>query len=57
MIITIRSTERHVSELWLFKIFVDCVGYQNYFHVKLVEMNNSYVCFIFMHASWSKIEQ
>ena len=38
---TIPSTDHHVSELWYFQIFLDCVGYQQYFHFKLVAMNNS----------------
>ena len=53
--ITLPSTDRHVSELLLFQIFLDCVGYQvgyqEYFHFKLVTMNDSYVCRNFMHAS------
>ena len=50
-------TDRHVNELRLFQIFLDCVCYQQYFHFKLVAINNSYVCLNFMHASWSNIEQ
>ena len=37
--IRIPSTNRHVSELWLFQVFLDCVGYQQYFNFKLVAMN------------------
>ena len=54
---SIPSTDRHVNELWLFQIFLDCVGYQQYFHFRLVSMNNSYVYLNFMHASWSNIEK
>ena len=54
MNITILSTDRHVSELWLFQIFLECAGYQLTVHFKIVAMNNSYN---FMHASWSNIEQ
>ena len=27
--------DHHVNELWVFQIFLDCFGYQQYFHVKL----------------------
>ena len=39
--ITMPSTDCHVIKLWHFQIFLDCVGYQQYFHFKLVAMNNS----------------
>ena len=55
--ITIPSTDDHVSELWLFQIFLDCVGYQQYFHFELVAIKYSYVRLDFMHALQSNVEQ
>ena len=52
--ITIPSTDRHVSEVWIFQIVVDCVGYQQYFHFKLVAMNNSYECLKGAQSYFSK---
>ena len=36
--LTLQSpTDGHVNEMWLIQIFLDCVGYQQYFHFKLVQ--------------------
>ena len=50
-------TDSNVGELWLLQIFLDCVGYQEYFHFKQVTMNNHIACLNFMHASWSVINK
>ena len=44
-LITIPSTDRHMSELWLFQIFLDCVGYHASIlsFQTIVPMNNSFV--------------
>ena len=49
--IIIPSTDCHVIKLWHVQIFLDCVGYQQYFHYKLVAMIiiHMYVLFSCMH--------
>ena len=50
--ITIIFSDRHVNKLLLFRIFLDCVGYQQCFHFKLV--CTVHLSINFMNVSKSK---
>ena len=51
------SIEYHVNELWLFPIFLDCDGYQQWFCSKLKSIDIFYMYLDFIKVSRSNIKQ
>ena len=51
------SIDRHVNKLWLFLIFLDCVGLQQWFRFKLVAIIISYMYLNFINVSRSNVKQ
>ena len=55
--ITIPSIDHHVNELWLFPIFLDCVGYQQLLCFKLMAINRVYMYLNLTNVSRWNIKQ